>query len=62
MMLSVYGVVGRVGGMLLCGEHVVVHWDADGLRCMFVGLVVGSEVVWLVNTAGRRVPIVLLMG
>ena len=62
MMLSVYGVVGRVGGMLPCSEHVVAHWDADGLRCMFVGLVVGSAVVWSVNTAGHRVPIALLMG
>ena len=47
--------------MLPCGEHVVVHWDVDGLRCMFVGLVVGLAVVWSVNTAGRRVTIVLLM-
>ena len=29
---------------------------------MFVGLVVGSVVVWSVNTAGHRVPIALLMG
>ena len=62
MMLSAYGVVGQVGGMLPCGERVVARWDADGLRCMFVGLVVGSAVVWSVNTAGCRVPIVLLMG
>ena len=62
MMLSVYGVVGRVGGMLLCGECVVAHWDVDRLRCMFVGLVVGSVVVWSVNTVGHRVPIALLMG
>ena len=62
MMPSVYGVVERVGGMLPCGERVVARWDADGLRCMFVGLVVGLAVVWSVNTVGCRVPIVLLMG
>ena len=54
--------IGQVGGMLPCSEHVVACWDADGLRCMFVGLVVGSAVVWSVNTVGRRVPIALLMG
>ena len=48
--------------MLPCGECVVAHWDVDRLRCMFVGLVVGLAVVWSVNTAGRRVPIALLMG
>ena len=48
MMPSAYGVVGQVGGMLPCGERVVARWDADGLRCMFVGLVVGSAVVWSV--------------
>ena len=54
--------VGRVGGMPLCGEHVVVYWDVDRLRSMFVGLVVGLAVVWSVNTVGHRMPIGLLMG